>query len=315
VAKDATVDVGVCHPGTKKCAPDGLDYSPCNGEVTPGMEVCGNGLDDDCDGQVDEECACTPGMTASCYSSAPNTRNVGACHSGTMTCLPGGSGYSSCMGEVTPIAEICSNGVDDDCNGKLDEGCQRVNMAACKPMQAVVTAIEASGFKVSMEPLSSANLSTFRVICAIGTSGLGVSHAELRDWVAAGGGLFAMTIGHGMSGECSGDATLHPLFGFGYDCSAIPIPWGPITDLGMHPINAKLTALNMPFVYGTAVTESVPGSSVAVASIGTNVVARAGAHGAGRVFVYGDEHPIFAQYLPEQVPFFVNAVTWLSGMP
>ncbi|HOZ52898.1 MAG TPA: choice-of-anchor D domain-containing protein, partial [Chitinophagaceae bacterium] len=47
-----TAGVGVCHAGTQTCQTNS-SWGPCNGEVFPTAEVC-NGLDDDCDGQVDE---------------------------------------------------------------------------------------------------------------------------------------------------------------------------------------------------------------------------------------------------------------------
>jgi hypothetical protein len=51
--------VGVCHAGAKVCV--GGAWSPCIGEVLPSPEVCGNGLDDDCDSVADEDCGCAPG--------------------------------------------------------------------------------------------------------------------------------------------------------------------------------------------------------------------------------------------------------------
>ena len=39
-------------------------WGECVGALKPGdrPEVCGNGLDDDCNGQTDENCVCSPGM-------------------------------------------------------------------------------------------------------------------------------------------------------------------------------------------------------------------------------------------------------------
>lgn len=66
---------------------------------------------------------CTAGSTLSCYGGPPGTAGVGACTSGAQTCLPDGSAYGACVGAVLPSAEICANGIDDNCNGVVDELC------------------------------------------------------------------------------------------------------------------------------------------------------------------------------------------------
>jgi MYXO-CTERM domain-containing protein len=47
-----TSDEGACHPGTQTCSAAG-QWGACEGSVGPGSEMC-NGVDDDCDGTVDE---------------------------------------------------------------------------------------------------------------------------------------------------------------------------------------------------------------------------------------------------------------------
>ncbi|MEZ4475660.1 MAG: MopE-related protein, partial [bacterium] len=47
--------VGTCTEGLRACDATGESYGPCEGSVGPGPEAC-NGLDDDCDGVVDEWC-------------------------------------------------------------------------------------------------------------------------------------------------------------------------------------------------------------------------------------------------------------------
>jgi hypothetical protein len=70
---------------------------------------------------------CVPGSTQSCYTGPSGTLGVGICAAGVQTCLPDGSGYGPCSGDVTPTAETC-NGQDDNCNGVIDDN------ASCPPL-------------------------------------------------------------------------------------------------------------------------------------------------------------------------------------
>ncbi|MCB9544680.1 MAG: hypothetical protein H6706_02150 [Myxococcales bacterium] len=99
-------DVGRCRQGVQRCVGGG--YGACEGEVTGRQEAC-NGVDDDCDGRTDE------GLVRACGSS------VGRCRQGQEAC--DGGGWGACQGETGPVAEAC-NGVDDDCDGRTDEGVQ-----------------------------------------------------------------------------------------------------------------------------------------------------------------------------------------------
>jgi hypothetical protein len=82
-------------------------------------EVC-NGQDDDCDRAIDESPeSLTQPLTLSCYDGPAGTQGVGVCSAGTRTCTSGT--FSACVGEVTPATEVC-NGVDDNCDGHIDEG-------------------------------------------------------------------------------------------------------------------------------------------------------------------------------------------------
>jgi hypothetical protein len=64
---------------------------------------------------------CEPGDTLACYSGAPQTLDVGTCRAGVTTCLPDGSAFGPCVGEIIPVAEDCATPEDDDCNGTANE--------------------------------------------------------------------------------------------------------------------------------------------------------------------------------------------------
>ena len=51
-----------------------------------GGEQCGNGIDDDQNGSIDDGCSCTLGATQPCFLGPPEQAGIGACHYGTQTC-------------------------------------------------------------------------------------------------------------------------------------------------------------------------------------------------------------------------------------
>ena len=107
--------LGKCGRGVFKCRADGSTY--CAQTEFPSAEIC-NGIDDDCNGLVDD------GLDSACYDGPAGTSGVGLCHGGVRSCVrnPDGSyGLSAtCAGEVVPTVEVC-NGLDDNCNGQTDE--------------------------------------------------------------------------------------------------------------------------------------------------------------------------------------------------
>lgn len=79
------------------------------------LELCDDGNDDDCDGRVDETCACEPGAVQSCFAGPPGRRDVGACADGEQTCGLDHA-WGECVGGILPGAAAC-NGADSQCDG------------------------------------------------------------------------------------------------------------------------------------------------------------------------------------------------------
>lgn len=81
------------------------------------IAACGPPGNSGSDGGLD---TCTPGAQTMCYSGAPGTEGNGPCRSGMATCDATGN-WGPCEGEITPTQESCTDGVDNNCNGAIDE--------------------------------------------------------------------------------------------------------------------------------------------------------------------------------------------------
>lgn len=93
--------IGACKAGSKTCLADGSGFGPCVGEVVPVSELCGNLIDEDCDGMVNEaDAGCNPNECPGCtVSPAPVCMStavvVGHYEGGNKTvCIAAGDGSS-----------------------------------------------------------------------------------------------------------------------------------------------------------------------------------------------------------------------------
>lgn len=88
-----------------------------SGNQNGGDQNGGNGGEEDT-GSGGIYVECTPGETRPCYEGPSGTDGVGICKAGTATCVEDGTDWSECVGQVLPKAEICSNGIDENCDGE-----------------------------------------------------------------------------------------------------------------------------------------------------------------------------------------------------
>ncbi|HKU44926.1 MAG TPA: MopE-related protein [Polyangiales bacterium] len=114
-----TSNVGLCRYGVRTCTAG--SYGSCVGNVEPATEVCDN-QDNDCnpstaDGSADSRVGKTCG------------NNRGVCTPGTTIC---DAGEIKCQGGTSGSAELC-NGLDDDCDGNIDEGVAATDSSVNKP--------------------------------------------------------------------------------------------------------------------------------------------------------------------------------------
>ncbi|MFN3199400.1 MAG: MopE-related protein [Bradymonadia bacterium] len=104
--------IGTCAGGRRVCT-EGA-YGACEGQVIPGLELCGEG-DEDCDGNVDEGYeqigeACVVGL--------------GQCTAMGQLACDEMRGALICAGNPLPPGEEQCSGIDEDCDGNIDEGVQ-----------------------------------------------------------------------------------------------------------------------------------------------------------------------------------------------
>ncbi len=68
---------------------------------------------------------CVPGTERPCYDGAAMTQNVGPCRAGTQRCMGVGElgTWNACAGQTLPMRETCGDGMDNDCNGRVDDTC------------------------------------------------------------------------------------------------------------------------------------------------------------------------------------------------
>ncbi len=143
--------LGACHgTGTLGCTANGggLQCNITMPGASPMPEIC-NGLDDNCNGAIDEGINCTPGCVVTSpvdlcngldddcdgafEEDDPNVgmqcgvTNVGRCEFGTKVCIGGGI---VCVGNIDPLPEQC-NGVDDNCDGIPDDNAPCPDPTSC----------------------------------------------------------------------------------------------------------------------------------------------------------------------------------------
>ena len=143
VGASVSCGVGACAAEGQRICVGGRVQSTCQpGAPAPADQIC-DGVDDDCDGRTDED-----------YTVEIVRCGVGACEGvGRLTCVRG-EVSNSCQPSAPAADDATCDGVDDDCDGQLDEDYEgrgtSCGVGACRSLGQVICVN--GGLQNSCEP-------------------------------------------------------------------------------------------------------------------------------------------------------------------
>ena len=141
--------IGACaRPGVMVCTADRLGTECSAVPAEPRIELCGDGIDNDCDGMTDD------GFDVGAICSVGR----GECtRDGVIECAPDGVSTRCSARPGRPEPELCGTGADEDCDGETDEGFDTgaacaAGRGACARDGVTVCSADGTGVVCGAEP-------------------------------------------------------------------------------------------------------------------------------------------------------------------
>jgi hypothetical protein len=235
------------------------------------------------------------------------------------------------MCTASEMPERTCNRLDDDCNGAIDDidvagdglcDCLQIGVMgnpgslASSSFQAWLTARGTSVTRFSLDatPLTAEQLAMFDVVILdrLVREYSAEEAALLRDFVAGGGGVLAMT---GYDGSGADRTRPNGLFA-GLGIEYLPeLRNGPVTMFEAHPLTEGLRSVTFAGGYRVGELAGAPGTRMTVARLPDGAAGVAVELGEGRAFIWGDEWIQFDSEwstMPEITQLWVNALGWLG---
>lgn len=220
-----TENKGICKGGMQTCNPDGLSWGPCVGQVLPAFEICGNGIDEDCDSIIDNASDIDGDGWTSCN---------GDCCDGSTSC-----------GDPTLVNpgafEVLNDGIDNDCDPATSDvvppaDCSSVSKFTDVTGEDVAHAMELCQFTAPNPPLPQKKWGVVGVqqLLADGSAPNATQFANMQDWQSAifteygtGGvvpkkGLTMAALGSGKTRDQNDPGFVAPNGGTGFSSNSQP---------------------------------------------------------------------------------------------
>ncbi len=223
-------------------ASDGCEFGPC---VFSGNEIC-NGIDDDCDGLIDEGVNANPPPI--CDQDGECAGTVAVCNSvaGQFVCNYGATVSTDGSGAIVPEADCDER--DNDCDGQVDEAfptkgnvCDDGELGTCRDLGEVACNAADDGVMCTAvdnpadNPPPAETCNNLDDDC----DGL-VDEGEIQEWVDIGGGVEIFKY------EASRPDSNMTEQGFVLDASvcseASRVPWTNVTQPGAEAACARIGA-------------------------------------------------------------------------